>query len=854
MTDRQWTRLAEIVPEALALPTDQRGAFLDRACAGEDGALDADLRAQAAALVDASDAADASGALVSPLVDVPGDVLPDRIGPWRVTGLLGEGGMGVVYRAHRDDGLFEREVALKQIRPGLGHTLAARLGAERHVLARLEHDGIARLYDGGVADDGTPYVVMELADGLPITEHAAAAGLGTEARLALFVRVCEAVAYAHQRLVVHRDLKPSNVFVTAEGSVKLLDFGIAKILGNAPADTLAETLTRTQTSMTPSYAAPEQLRGGEITTASDVYALGVMLYELLAGQRPYSLVGLSPAEVERVVCEAEPPRPSAVAPAERSRSLRGDLDVICMKALAKEPGRRYASAEALASDLERHVAGLPVAARPSTAGYRARRFVRRHRVGVAAAALVALAVVGGAGAALWQARAARAEADKATATSDFLVSVLGAADPTADGRDVRVASLLDRAAASLDSVFAEQPDVEAAMRHTLGATYHALGLYPEADAQLRLALGQRERLLGPRHRATLETQAEVGAVLLDQDALGPADSLLTRALANARATLGRDDLLLAEILSNLAYVRFLQDSLDASLAMHRETVRIQEAQPAPDPTEVAASLGNVAIVLNNQGHPGEAAPILERQVAVYRAAFEPTNTRIARALNNLSTTYNDLGQFEAARRASAEAVSIFRAAVGGDNAELAGALSNLAPVLLALGRPDDAAAALEEALRHFSASLGEAHPRYANALVKLGAVRQAQGRLGEAEALTRRAVAILRPAVPPTHPALAQATLTLGKILVAAGRAAEAVPFFRECVAARRTSLPPGHPDRAVAASLLGDALRLTGQTAEARRRLVTSHAALVREAAADSALISVRDEAAARLAALSPP
>jgi serine/threonine-protein kinase len=443
--------------------------------------------------------------------------------------------MGVVYRAERADGLYERSVALKRIRPGLGESLASRLEAERALLARLEHSGIARLYDGGVDDAGAPYVVMELVDGLPITEHADAHDLEARERAALFVQVCDAVAYAHGHLIVHRDLKPTNVLVVAgpPATVKLLDFGIARILGDEEAGAFAQTLTRTQAAMTPSYAAPEQLRRGVVTTATDVYALGVMLYELLAGRRPYSLAGASPAEAERIVCDTDPAAPSTVAPAGRARALRGDLDTIVAKALEKDPARRYPSAEALADDLRRHLDGLPVKARPLTAGYRTARFVRRHRAGVAGATAVTLALLAGLAGTAWQARAARTQAARAEAVNSFLVDLFNSPNPEVEGRDVRVASLLDRAAATLDST-QTAPDHEATLRHTLGITYRGLGLFEEADEQLRRALALRTRLRGDAHPDVAEVQESLARALVERGEYAEAESLLSRAHPTAR--------------------------------------------------------------------------------------------------------------------------------------------------------------------------------------------------------------------------------------------------------------------------------------------------------------------------------
>ncbi|MEM6327817.1 MAG: serine/threonine-protein kinase, partial [Bacteroidota bacterium] len=520
--------------------------------------------------------------------------LGTTVGPWRLVDVVGEGGMGVVYRAQRADGAYDREVALKRLRPGPDTAgLAARLRSEQQILARLEHPGIARLYDGGVDEQGVPYLVMELVDGQPITAHADAARLGVRERVALAADVCDAVAYAHQRLVVHRDLKPSNVLVgrtTEAGRVKLLDFGIAKLLDTEAGD----QLTRTHVAVTPAYAAPEQVLGREVTTATDVYALGVLLYELLAGQRPYDLSDSTAAQAERIIVETVPPPPSSVAPADRARAVRGDLDTVVLKALAKEPERRYPTAQALADDLRRHLAGLAVEARPATAAYRLGRFVRRHRVLAGATVAVLLAVVGGAGAALWQAREARAEAAKAEAVQEFLVGMLAAANPEIDGRDVRVADLLDQAAADLDSSFADQPEVQIAAREQLGLTYYELGLLDEARGQHQAGLRLAEQIHGPGSLNTALLQRYLGDVSRELADYETADSLYALSLATHRRLLGERDRLTAEILAEIGTLRYYTGDYEGSAEAHERVLAIEEAVLSPDDPELVLTIGNLA--------------------------------------------------------------------------------------------------------------------------------------------------------------------------------------------------------------------------------------------------------------------
>ena len=413
-------RASDLFLAALEKDPTTRTEFLNTACVDDTGELNEALLQEVEALLASHDEAEY---LEAPLwsLDDSDPMIGTAIGAWTLTDRIGEGGMGAVYRAERADGAYDRTVALKLLRPGPNAAgLAARMRAERQILAGLEHPNIARLYDGGVTPNGLPYLALEYVEGEPLTK--AAAPLSMDGRIQLVLQVCEAVAYAHRHLVVHRDLKPSNVLVTAAGEdasarVKLLDFGIATILDVEQDGLMTVTGARL---LTPAYAAPEQILGQPVTTATDVYALGVLLYEILSGQRPYDLSGQTARGIEESVCETTPPLPSAVAPASIARQLRGDLDTIVMTALAKEPDRRYANARALGDDLQRHLDRLPITARPATFSYRARSFARRYRTGVAASAVAVFALAIGLSTAVWQGlEAARA---RDTAQSQFEIA------------------------------------------------------------------------------------------------------------------------------------------------------------------------------------------------------------------------------------------------------------------------------------------------------------------------------------------------------------------------------------------------------------------------------------------------
>ena len=489
MTPDRWTRIKSLFEEAAALAPDERGAFLDAAC-GADAELRQSVEAMLAQDAESDDVLDSLAGSPEPP--------PERVGPWRLVEPIGEGGMGEVWRAERADGAYHQTAAVKLVRPGLAPDLLARFRAERQVLARLDHPAIARLLDGGTAPDGRPYLALEYVDGEPITDYADRRRLDVDARLALFTQVCEAVAAAHRQLVVHRDLKPSNVLVTDDGQVKLLDFGIAKLLDPDPQFTVAVTVAERRV-MTPEYAAPEQVRGEAPTTATDVYGLGVLLYELLTGTRPYRLESRVRRAVEQAILEAEPTEPSTAVTdatgAAQSRStelprlrrrLRGDLDQIVLKALRKEPERRYDGPAALAADIGRHLGQLPIEARPESVRYRVGRFVRRHRLGVLAAAVVLLAVVGGASVALWQAAEAGRQRDAAIDElnnfadgMDVFSGAFAAANPAIVNSDtLRASAMLDRIAASIDTMQNER--TRAALAGSLAGVYLSRGAFEEA--------------------------------------------------------------------------------------------------------------------------------------------------------------------------------------------------------------------------------------------------------------------------------------------------------------------------------------------------------------------------------------
>ena len=858
MPDDRWTRLDDLFERALALAPGERAAFLDR-----EAADDPALRAEAQALLDAHGDAEAYFDGMARALAPPGDALAPgaRVGPYRVVAALGRGGMGTVYRAERADGQFERAVALKVFRAGDPR----RFLAERRILARLDHPGIARLYGGGVLDDGRPYFAMELVEGLPITAFADAMGLDVEGRLALFADVCDAVQYAHAQLVVHRDLKPSNVLVDPGHAfdagdraphrssefyrpprVKLLDFGVAKLVSDAEA-----ALTATGAApLTPAYAAPEQVRGDAVSTATDVYALGVLLFELLTGRRPYRLADRARAAVERAILDTDPMRPSeavtetapeaapdgeapsgpptgpAAAPARLARRLQGDLDQIVLKALRKAPAERYATAEAFARDVARHLDGRPIEARPQSAASRAWRFVRRHLAGVAVAALGVALLAGWAATATLQRARVAAERDRARALNDVLVGLLEGVDPTLGGdRGLTVAAFLDDAGAQLQRDLADRPDLRADLLAVVAASRLGLGDPAAADSVAALA-AEAAATLPPGHPARTkarawhawtrtffddydtaervyrellaeaapadrpELQVDFGIVLGEMGRPGEARALLRDAVAALERAAARDPARRADLASALDELAssheddLTGDGLAAAWPLMRRAVAIKAEVWGPDHPRTAESVAELAGLAARRGDHAASDSLFGRAAATLEAAYGPEHLTLATVLNNWAYARHNpdpAGADSLYRRA----LAIREAVYGERHQETAGSYQNLAALLS--GRPGRAAEALalfDRAEAIYRDVMPDGHYLAAFPAAGRAWVHRAEGRTGAALRDGRRAFAALADALGPDHGATLQVGGQLGVSLVDAGRVAEAAPLLRAALAA----------------------------------------------------------------------
>lgn len=757
-----WPTLDRLLDEALALAAPQRAAWLER-LDGEAAPLRETLRRLLALHHDAEteDFLATLPALdLRPEVGVDHEPGPgDRVGPWRLLGLLGEGGMGSVWRAERADGAYRREVALKLPRIGWGRGLAERLARERDILASLEHRHIARLYDAGVDALGRPWLALEIVQGEPIDAWCAARGSSLHERLALLAQACDAVAYAHSRLVIHRDLKPANILVTADGEVRLLDFGIARLLepGGDGADTVAG-----QRALTPDYASPEQVLARPLGTASDVYSLGVVGFELCTGRRPHQRPRAA-AELLQAVADEELPLASRIAidPA-RARALQDDLDAVLATALAREPARRYASAGALAEDLRRWRVGEAVSARVPPRAERLRRLLRRHRTPVVAAALVAGALVAGTAIALVQARRAqelaraataagaeaRRAAERATAVQDFLVGIFNASSARQDdpqkARQVSARELLDLGAERLDEALADQPAARQQLAGTLSTLYAELDLDERSLPLAERAEQEAARLYGAGSEAHLQALAGLLGRTTESGKVAPAtaEALYARAQAAADAastpSAGRSALWRA-----LAMAREPRD-LKAAEALARRA--LADARALHDDDQIAAAMGVLGTVLYRQQRPAEAEPLLADSIRLARREATAWDLGVRRAY---------LAEVQAQRLRYGAAVQTLRTALdearrryGEDHLDTQQLRLRLGSLTAATGRFEAALPLLEEARRRWAAQ-GEARRlQLSLVLFELGTVLREDGRLAEAEQRLDEALALrqrLRP-------------------------------------------------------------------------------------------------------------
>lgn len=857
----RWQRLEALFFEALDLDPAARPAFLEQSC-GADGRLRQELQA----LLNSSDRTLAD--LRRPVEELAGKVIheasPRRIGPYQIVKLLGEGGMGLVYLASRADDQYQRLVAIKLMHAGLGRSaeMLRRFRAERQILANLDHPNIARLLDGGVTAAGAPYLVMEYVDGIPIDDYCRRHPFSTAERLQLFRTVSGAVEYAHRNLVIHRDIKPGNILVTEDGTPKLLDFGIAKLLDPENSARTFPYTVETERLMTPEYASPEQVRGEPVTTATDVYALGVVLYELLTGQPPFRLQSTSPLDVARVICEQEPVRPStasrsnpALSPLE-TRELRGDLDDIILKAMRKEPGRRYPSVAQLSEDVRCYLRGYPVEARGGARRYRAGKFIRRHKAALAAIVAGALAVVGfGIGMGLLARRATR-ERRRAERESQFLENIFEAATPEqARGSDVTARELLDRGALRVDRELAGDPALQASMLDNIGTAYDALGLYSKAEPLVERAYELRSKTPGERDLDLATSMEDLGLTLRLENHYEKAEPLFRQALAIRQRSLGEKTDLVVEGLNSLGECLFLEnkdaesesvlrralsiptapDSLNGSntrnyLALElfrkgsyreatgllQEAVEIDRRVEGPDGPTYATSLHNLAGGFGREGDFIDAAAMDRKDLDLLRRILPPEHPDLRYTLNNLGYELIETGNWREAEPYLAENLAISRKAFGENSPGSVGGVDNWARLLQAKGDYAGAEKYFKEALDILQQGGKRENWSVAQVIANLGVLEFDRADYAGAEAYGRQALEMRRKLGGDQHPDVATSLLDVAMARSFQGDPSGAEPLVRQALDIRKSRLEPGHPDILEADVRLGEVLTWEGKAADA--------------------------------------
>ena len=789
-----WKRIEEVFLAALEEPMEKRPAFVEQACGG-----DTQLRDEVLAMLRSHE--ETADFLETPAYQSNAELLAEQsgslkigeqIGVYRIISLLGEGGMGEVYLA--EDLSLGRKVALKLVRTGFGGTnLLRQFQREERILAGLTHPNIAQLYGAGVTPEGVPYFAMEFVEGERLDSYCDTRRLDIRRRLELFRKICSAVSYAHRHLVIHRDLKPANIRVGADGEPKLLDFGIAKLLDDDTSGLLEQTITLNG-AMTPDYASPEQLRGEPMTTATDIYSLGVILFELLTGGKPYRTKSRSISDVSRAITDQEPTKPSTTlarsgqskSEIRNSKFLRGDLDNIVLTAIRKEPARRYSSVGQFSEDIRRHLEGLPIQARKDTVGYRASKFVQRNRIAVAAAAVVILAIMAALVVSIQQTRRARVQRDVAQRMNNFLQNMLNSAAPESKGIDVKVVDLLNDASTRARTELESQPAVMAEILVTLSRTYFNLGLLDKAEADARVALETSRKVNGELHPTTAAAMACLGCVFAYR----------------GKGVEGEQ--------------------------LSRKAVELERKLHPNGHEDLAVALYGLGLNLMAKSKAKAAQPFLAEAVELVRKYLGETHGYYVTALVMLGNAHERVGEIETAEKIYREAIEVGGRGPARNRMYVAQAEAYLGVLLI----DKLAYAEAESFLRQSQALYREVYggdENFSVGMIKteLGLIHFREGDYATAEPETRDGFETVRKLLGPEHSVTVNAEVTLGLALTRLGRAAEGEPFLHDALAKREKLFPAGDAAIASAKSALGECLAAQKRFEEAESLLLTGYSEL---------------------------
>jgi eukaryotic-like serine/threonine-protein kinase len=716
-----WEKISRLYDHLTGLSDSDRKVYLSELSESED------VKRELISLLEVEESSfeyfdTLSQKVIEPALDELSDLPPYSgiVYNYQLLHKIGRGGMGTVYLAERNDDLYKNRVAVKIMRRGMDtDDILKRFRDERQILARLNHPNITHLHDGGITSDGRPYFVMEYVEGKPITKYCDDNKLALHKRIDLFLQICEALEYAHQNLVIHRDLKPENILVTEQGIVKLLDFGIAKLLDENKAQSYTQVVNSGKL-MTPEFASPEQVHGSPINTTSDVYQMGLILYTLFCGQHAYDIKNKSMAEIEQTILHQNPVKPSerimhvppeilldvcenrSVSPKKLKSFLKGDLDTILMRALQKKPERRFSSVTEMKDDIERFRKGLPIRSRGDNFSYKSAKFIKRHSLAIifSAVFLMTLFLFGTFYhlSVTEQRNYAQQEAAKAAQVTGFMMDLFESSDPTlTQGNEITARQLLEEGEARI-AMLEGQPDIQAEMFDVTGQIYRRLGEFDRSEELLFKAIEIRSLLYGSDHTETMAVYDQLGLLYSDRGEFEVADSLLRRVLSIRKEQLGSDDPAIAESYSNLAYVVRRTGNIREAENMYRKSYEIREKVLGDRHPLTIESMSSLGVTLLNQGRYIESVDILEEVLRNRRERLGARHPNLAMSINNLGAVMLNVGEFSRAGQLFEESLEMRKNLFGDQHPKVALVLNNLGMVQMEQGN-------FEQAHDHFNGAL-----------------------------------------------------------------------------------------------------------------------------------------------------
>lgn len=795
MNQERLNKVRELFDEASNLSADERELYINQKCGN-----DLELKKEILTLFDSL--GKTKDFLEEPLTIVEQNkssftdpYIGKQIGNYIIDGEAGVGGMGIVYTGKRNDKEFEQKVAIKILKHGItSEYLLKRFQIERQTLANLQHPNIARLLDGGRTVDGLPYLIMEFIDGIPITQYCNENNLYIERTLKIFRDVCSAVQYAHQNLIIHRDLKPGNILISKNGNVKLLDFGIAKLIDEDLVD-FSDGLTKTGVwHLTPEYASPEQIKGEKITTASDVYSLGVLLYQMLTGNQPYKITNNSPSAISKIITEEKIQKPSekikqTVGEISNQKSISeksykhlvGDLDNIILKAMHKEPAKRYVSVEQFSEDIRRHLIGLPVIAQKDSAGYRLNKFIKRHKVGFVSSVGFIVFLIASLIAIIWQANVAATERDKAkleaqkvSSVNDFLQEMLSSVDPTEVGKDVKVYDILKKASVDVGNNFSKHPEIEASVRKTIGTTLTNLGEFDEAKPHLVKSLELNNKVYGKESYQSAESMHELALYYHWIGDLNIADSLYTKSIKIFRNSSDSPPRSLAGAINDLGILKEEQAKYQESLKLLKEALNIYQKNFGETDRDVASTLNNLALTLESLNDIDGAEKYYKKSLEVYLKLYSPDRPEISTIYNNLAYIYIDKDSLNKAEEYFKKSLDLKINSFGKNHSLVGLGFMNLGALEYTMNKFESSESNLLMAAENFKISLNENHVWVGLTNFWYSKILTEKSNYSEAEKCIKTALTIYKNSYPQDHPNIISANAELGIIFFYQKKYAEA--------------------------------------------------------------------------------